>query len=95
MTGRRSCPKCGAVYHIENLKPKIDGKCDKDGSELIQRPDDTLEVVENRLKTYHKQTEPVVDYYKDNGTVIDIDAGDDVDSVAELIFEKLEALASV
>ncbi len=57
MTGRRSCPKCGAVYHIENLKPKVEGKCDRDGAELIQRRDDSLEVVQNRLKTYHQQTE--------------------------------------
>ena len=63
MTGRRSCPKCGAVYHVENLKPKVDGICDDDGTELIQRPDDCEEVVSNRLKTYHQQTKPVVDYF--------------------------------
>jgi len=92
MTGRRSCPECGAVYHIENLKPKVKGKCDKDGTELIQRPDDSLEVVQSRLKTYHEQTEPVVDYYKNNGTVYDINSSRGADEVSELIFDYLDAL---
>jgi adenylate kinase len=93
MTGRRSCPKCGAVYHIENLKPKQEGLCDNDGAELIQRPDDSLEVVRNRLETYHRQTKPVVDYYKNNSTVYDLNANKDVDEVSSLIFEKLDAFA--
>ena len=96
MTGRRSCPQCGAVYHIENLKPKVEGTCDNDGTSLVQRPDDTAEVVANRLETYHQQTEPVVDYYKDNGsTIYDIDANKDVDEVSFLVFEKLDALINV
>ena len=92
MTGRRSCPKCGAVYHIENLKPKVEGICDKDSTKLIHRPDDSPEVVANRLKTYHLQTEPVVDYYKNNKIVYDIDANKDADEVGVLVFEKLDAL---
>jgi len=74
ITGRRSCPECGAVYHIENLKPKTEGICDNDGTELVQRPDDTEEVLANRLETYHQQTEPLVDYYKKNGTVYNFEA---------------------
>ena len=96
MTGRRSCPKCGAVYHLENLKPKVEGICDEDGTGLIQRPDDSLEVVSNRLETYHNQTEPVVAYYKDNpdtAVVYDIDANRDAGEVSDLVFEKLDALA--
>ena len=93
MTGRRSCPQCGAVYHIENLKPNVDGICDNDGAALIQRPDDSAEVVANRLETYHRQTEPVVDYYKNNGCEIyEIDANKDVEDVSALVFEKLDAL---
>jgi adenylate kinase len=91
LTGRRSCPKCGAVYHIINLKPKVDEICDNDGTKLIQRPDDAPEVVDNRLKTYHEQTKPVVDYYKGNRTVYDIDANEDAETVSDLIFEKLDA----
>jgi adenylate kinase len=94
MTGRRSCPKCGAVYHIKNLKPKVDGVCDKDGAKLIQRPDDKPEVVANRLETYHRQTEPLVDYYQDSRTVYDIDANMGADEVSALIFEKLDALVN-
>jgi len=94
MTGRRSCPTCGAVYHIKNLKPKVDGICDKDGTELVQRPDDNAEVVARRLKTYHLQTEPVVDYYKENNTVYDIDAGISADESGALVFEKLDVLVS-
>ena len=93
LTGRRSCPKCGAVYHIENLKPKVEGKCDKDGATLVQRPDDSLEVVENRLKTYHRQTEPVVNYYKKSNNVYDVDANKSADDVTTLLFETLDALA--
>ena len=94
MTGRRSCPQCGAIYHIENLKPKVEGICDNDGTTLVQRSDDSAEVVANRLKTYHLQTEPVVDYYKKkSSTVYDIDANKDADEVSDLVFEKLDALA--
>ena len=89
MTGRRSCPKCGAVYHVENLKPKRDGLCDRDGTTLVQRSDDSLEVVANRLETYHRQTEPLVEYYENNGTVYDFDADRDPEDVRALIFETL------
>jgi adenylate kinase len=92
MTGRRSCPKCGAVYHIENLKPKVDNVCDRDSTPLIQRRDDQLEVVANRLKTYHEQTANVVDYYKGKKPVISIDAGTEIDEVTKSIFSKLDAL---
>jgi len=93
ITGRRSCPKCGAVYHVKNMPPKVAGVCDKDGAALVQRPDDTEEVVRNRLETYYRQTEPVVDYYKSKRTVDDIDASGDADVVAKVIFEKLDRLA--
>jgi len=94
MTGRRSCPNCGAVYHIENLKPRVDGICDKDGTELVQRPDDRPEVVERRLQTYHQQTEPVVDYYRRNNPVCDVDAGRSADQTSEEVYEKLDALVN-
>ncbi len=92
ITGRRSCPKCGAVYHVRNMPPKKDGVCDLDGTRLVQRPDDTEAVVKNRLATYYQQTEPVVEYYKSKRTVHDIDANEDADTVAAVIFRKLDAL---
>jgi adenylate kinase len=93
ITGRRSCPQCGTVYHVKNMPPKQPGICDKDGTPLVQRPDDTEEVVRNRLQTYYRQTEPVVDYYKARRPVHDIDADGDADLVAAEIFRKLDALA--
>ncbi len=91
MTGRRICPVCNGVYHIDNLKPKVVGKCDKGCGDLIHRPDDTAEVVTKRLKTYHEQTEPVLGYYKEAGTVIiDIDAAGEIEDITAMIFSKLD-----
>lgn len=73
ITGRRSCQTCGAVYHVEFAPPKVKNCCDKDGAELIQRNDDKPEVVRNRLVTYHRQTQPLVDYYSKRGLVKDVD----------------------
>ena len=92
MTGRRSCPKCGAVYHVDNLKPKRAGLCDRDGARLVQRSDDGPEVVAHRLETYHRQTEPLVEYYKENGIVYDFDADRDPEQVQASIFETLGSL---
>jgi adenylate kinase len=94
ITGRRSCPACGAVYHIENLKPKTEGICDHDGTELVQRSDDTEQVLANRLETYHQQTEPLVDYYRKNSTVYNFNADRNPDDVGASIFEKLDALVT-
>ena len=95
LTGRRSCPECGAVYHIKNLKPKSSGICDKDGKTLVQRTDDKPDVVADRLKTYHEQTAVVVDYYKDKGkAIINIDAAGEIESMTALIFSELDALCS-
>jgi len=93
LTGRRSCPKCGAVYHIENLKPQVEGICDKDGENLVQRDDDKPEVVANRLKTYHEQTAAVVGYYQTAGKrIINIDADQAADDVTASIFSELDGL---
>ena len=96
ITGRRSCPVCGAVYHIDTLKPKIEGYCDKcKDRRLVQRPDDKPDVVKQRLKTYHEQTAAVVGFYVDSGQeVIDIDADRPIDDVTAEIFEKLDSLVA-
>ncbi len=93
ITGRRICPKCGAVYHVENIKPAVEGKCDKDSSELIQRPDDTEEVVITRLKNYNEQTAPVIDYYKDGNTVYDVNADEQAEEVRDKMFGVLDLLS--
>jgi len=93
LTGRRSCPRCGAVYHVKNLKPEVEGICDEDGEKLVQRDDDKREVVVNRLRTYHEQTAAVVSYYEATGkTIINIDADESVDDVTVSIFSELDVL---
>ena len=93
LSGRRSCPKCGAVYHIENLKPEVEGICDKDGEALVQREDDKPEVIANRLKNYHEQTAAVVGYYQGAGnSIINIDASKSVDEVTSLVLSELGSL---
>lgn len=90
MTGRRSCPACGAVYHVDYLKPKVVNKCDKGCGELVQRKDDQPEVVLNRLSTYHGQTAPVLEYYKNAGCkIFDINADNEIDIITASIFKNL------
>ncbi len=69
ITGRRVCTREGHVYHVETNPPKHDGVCDIDGSKLVQRDDDAPEVIEERLRVYHDQTEPIVGYYEDRGVL--------------------------
>ncbi len=73
LSGRRMCVKAGHNYHVEFDPPKHEGMCDQDGSRLVQRDDDKPEVIENRLRVYHDQTEPLVDYYDDQGLMRRID----------------------
>ena len=69
MSGRRACLACGATYHIEHIPPKTEGICDRCGKELVQRDDDKEETVKNRLNVYHEQTQPLIDYYKNQGMI--------------------------
>jgi adenylate kinase len=74
LTGRRICRACGAVYHVLNMPSKVEGVCDKDGGELYQRPDDNEETVGNRLSVYKNQTAPLINYYREQGLICDVDA---------------------
>ena len=67
MTGRRVCEHCGATYHLVAVPPKTPGVCDKCGGKLIQRHDDEPETVKARLEVYHKETEPLKDFYAERG----------------------------
>lgn len=89
--GRRVCKTCGATYHVEFNSPKVEGKCDLDGSELIQRADDTKETVENRIRVYLEQTSPLVDYYRAQHLLLDVDGDQDIDEVFEAIVKGLKA----
>lgn len=73
MSGRRACLTCGATYHIEHIPPKKEGICDACGSELVLRDDDKAETVKNRLDVYHKQTQPLIDFYTEKGVLKTVD----------------------
>ena len=73
LSGRRVCVKAGHNYHVEFDPPKHEGVCDQDGSRLVQRDDDKPEVIRNRLRVYHDQTEPLIDYYDEQGLMRRID----------------------
>lgn len=85
MTGRRVCPGCGASYHIVSMPPRRTGVCDRCGSELIQRDDDTEAIVRNRLAVYDEQTRPLVDYYSRAGKLFTVDGGEASDKVFAMI----------
>lgn len=74
ITGRRVCSSCGKGYHVRNLPPRSPGICDVCGSPLVQRPDDTEDVVLNRLRFYREVTEPLVDYYRESARLVSLDA---------------------
>ena len=81
LTGRRVCKACGASFHVVNVPPKTEGICDRCGAELVQRADDNLETVTNRIDVYEAQTKPLVDYYEEAGTIAHIDGATGLDNV--------------
>lgn len=81
ITGRRTCTKCGASYHVVANKPKQEGICDVCGSELIQRADDTEETIKSRLSVYYGKTEPVLSYYEKQGLVKDVYGMGNIDEI--------------
>lgn len=81
ITGRRTCKVCGTVYHVDYNPPKVEGVCDKDGGELIQRDDDKPETVKTRLYVYYKQTSPLVGYYFAKGLLTEVDGTKPIDEV--------------
>ena len=81
LSGRRACVACGATYHIEHIPPKKEGVCDKCGETLILRDDDKPETVLNRLKVYHDQTQPLIDFYTKKGVLKSVDGTVDMQDV--------------
>ena len=91
MSGRRVCAKCGASYHIKNKPSKVEGVCDRCGGELVIRKDDRPETVRDRLVTYHQQTEPLVDFYRKRGKLVDIPDQGSIEATNAYILKQLEA----
>jgi adenylate kinase len=94
MTGRRTCSIRGEIYNIYDQPPKVPGRCDVDGGELIQRADDRPEVIRERLTAYNVQTRPLVEYYRRQGVLLDLLGGSDVEAVALTLLEMVETGAS-
>jgi len=92
LSGRRSCSKCGKIYHVKNIPPKEEGKCDACSSALFQRDDDKPEVVKTRLETYREKTKPLVDYYKEKGLLKAIDANGEVEENMQNVEKALKEL---
>jgi adenylate kinase len=88
IAGRRVCPKCKASYHVESIKPKVEGICDVCGTKLIQRKDDNRKTILNRLEVYENQTKPLLAYYNAQGLVKCVDGNGGIKS----IFEKVEII---
>ncbi|MDY6104604.1 MAG: adenylate kinase [Acetatifactor sp.] len=90
MSGRRACLSCGATYHIEHIPPKQEGVCDTCGQPLVLRDDDKPETVLKRLKVYHEQTQPLIDFYTKKGVLRSVDGTVDMNDVFEAIVNVLE-----
>jgi adenylate kinase len=90
ITGRRSCPTCGRIYNVHFQPPRFDEVCDVDGTKLVTRPDDRLEVIQPRLVAYQEQTRPVADYYQRTNRLISINGDQPMDKVTEEILRILE-----
>ncbi len=93
ITGRRSCPSTGKIYHVKNMPPKVDGIDDAIGESLVQRDDDKEDVVRQRLAAYKNQTQPVIEYYRETGKVkiIEVDGMQSPDCVFGDIASALQA----
>ena len=91
MSGRRACVSCGSTYHIVYNPTKVEGVCDKCGNELILREDDKPETVKKRLDVYHEQTQPLIEYYTNEGVLVEVDGTKDMKDVFSAIVDILGA----
>ena len=89
MSGRRVCEACGSSYNIEAVPPRVEGICDNCGGKLIQRKDDTPETIRERLKVYHNETEPLVDFYATRGLLKPVEVADNKEATSRKILAVL------
>ena len=89
MSGRRVCGACGASYNVDFVPPRVEGICDNCGGKLIQRKDDTPETVRERLKVYHTETEPLVDFYANRGLLRPVRSADTKEATTKAILDVL------
>ena len=91
MSGRRVCEKCGASYHVRTKPSKVEGICDACGGKLVIRKDDQPETVRDRLKAYHAQTEPLIEFYRSRGKLAVVESGSTVEATTAEVMKALEA----
>ncbi len=94
LSGRRTCRKCGANFHLTYVPPRSPGRCDVCGGELYQRDDDRPESITQRLEVYEHQTAPLIQYYQQHGLLLEVPAEGDVEAVATGLKSRLAALTS-
>jgi adenylate kinase len=92
LSGRWTCKVCGSVYHEKFNPPLVSGKCDKDGSDLIQRPDDKAETVKTRIEEYVKNTAPLIEHYRSGGLLVELDGEQAIETVTA---DLLSAVAKI
>ena len=92
LSGRLVCSVCEAPYHLKFHAPRVDGICDKCGGKLYQRGDDRAETVRSRLQTFHKQTEPLIEHYRNERLLIKVDGEAEISAVTETIARRLHSL---
>jgi adenylate kinase len=90
LSGRRVCESCGATYHLDYNKPKVEGVCDVCAGTLIQRKDDSPETVQQRLAVYHEQTKPLEDYYREQGKLSVVSGEGEIEEITRLTIAALE-----
>ena len=76
LTTRRTCSNCGEIYNVKSKPPRVDGICDVCGNAIVQRDDETVEAIENRLLVYNEQTAPLVEFYRDEGLLVSVPSSD-------------------
>jgi len=90
LTGRATCSSCGEIYNIYFSPPKVEGVCDKDGGKLLHRADDNATTIRQRLEAYHKQTAPLIDYYRKQGVLLPVDGNREPEAIAKALTDQLE-----
>ncbi|MDI9509893.1 MAG: adenylate kinase [Bacillota bacterium] len=90
MAGRRACLSCGRTYHVDTLRPKLEGVCDYCDTDLVLRDDDKPETVKKRLQVYHEQTQPLIDYYNNKGILYTVDGTGGIEEIYEEIIRLLK-----
>ena len=83
LTGRLTCSVCGEIYNIYFNPPKVEGICDKDGGKLLHRADDNEATIRQRLEAYHKQTSPLIEYYRNQGVLLAVDGNKEPEAIAK------------